>query len=133
MHPWLVKHFSVRSRRNTKELEDHWRACDTTSIVTVHRPLQARCDITLVQEAHDTANPKGQSENHTAQHELETPASWRDSLLGRQLLRANCASTHFGFFGHPCLLRESPLHATVPNTIRHFGARAMSQWPRRGK
>src|SRR5574341_2215303 len=57
---WLLERLAVRSRIITKFLDDHWRTGDTTGIVTIHRPLQARCDITLVQEAHDTSNPKGQ-------------------------------------------------------------------------
>ena len=40
-------------------------------------------EVTLVQEAHNTSNPKDQGNNQSAQHEFETPAPWRKGLLGR--------------------------------------------------
>ena len=88
-------------------------------------PLQVWGEITLLQKAHQTTYAQGYGQDGTANHEFEAPAPWREGFLGRLLPWRRRLHTRFGFLGHAHLLAESLSYATIPNTIRHFAARAM--------
>ena len=63
---WLLERLAMWSRIITEFLDYHRRTDDTTRVVTIHRTLQARCEVALLPEAHPGSNPEGQGDNHTA-------------------------------------------------------------------
>src|SRR5437879_5232465 len=122
---WLLERLAMWSRVVAELLNDYRSTSGAKDIVLIPSALQARGEVALLQKAHQTTHTQSDGQDYAANHEFEAPVPGREGLLGRLLPWRQRVHTRFGFLGHAHLLAESLSYTTIPNTIRHFAARAM--------
>src|SRR5262249_640851 len=122
----LLERLAMWSGIVAELLNNHRSTSGAKGIMLIPSALQMWGETALLQKMHQTSHAQSDGQDCTANHQFEASAPWRgEGFLGRLLPWRQRVRTRFGFLGHGHLLAESLSHATVPNTIRHFAARAM--------